>query len=244
MRHEWDYARGSDVCVNCKSTAQSVVQLGIWDCPGPKPAGNTGRHEDSILWDRLRADLNNLGAAYGELPEVNAIANEVNAVGAHWWDVDGVCVKCVSDRDKAGYTCFGTPLKPSAAIREAKAYLKAEAATSQRRDSETVEIKAAEPVCYPNGFRWITVEEARERYPDKADTESDLNLYYDGIILAARKKREAQNAFYDDLEARPLFSVRMARDEAEQEKLRPLAQAMARPLDCEPRVGWKPGDCE
>jgi hypothetical protein len=31
-------------------------------------AGNTGRHEDSILWDRLRADLAKLGAAYGELP--------------------------------------------------------------------------------------------------------------------------------------------------------------------------------
>lgn len=31
------------------------------------PAGNTGRHEESILWDRLRADLEKLGAQYGEL---------------------------------------------------------------------------------------------------------------------------------------------------------------------------------
>ena len=36
------------------------------------PAGNSHRHqqpEDSTLWDRLRADLNNLGAAYGPITE-------------------------------------------------------------------------------------------------------------------------------------------------------------------------------
>lgn len=178
-------------------------------------AGNTGRHEDSILWDRLRADLNNLGAAYGVLPEPQG------------------------------------PLTPFGEALQSLSHGLAGAATSQRRDSEPVEIKAGEPISHPTTRKGYTIA-----------SETDRNLYYDGIILAARKKREKKygSLIYDPMSDNghewswsteacahcgltstaivEFGDVKCDGGKARNGRLT-LSAAMSRPLDWEPRVGHK-----
>ena len=183
-------------------------------------AGNTGRHEDSILWDRLRADLNNLGAAYGVLPEPQG------------------------------------PLTPFGEALQSLSHGLAGAATSQRRDSEPVEIKAGEPISHPTTRKGYTIA-----------SETDRNLYYDGIILAARKKREKKygSLIYDPMSDNGhewswsteacahcgltgTYIVEHGDVKCDGGKARAkslsLSNAFASPPSFPKRIGWKPGDCE
>ena len=200
MRHECRFDGPRPNCEFCGIPYARWMDGPAFDCPG-KPAGNTGRHEtpsETGLWDRLRADLNNLGAAYGPITEGVGEAVATPEPVEKWAEVR--TFETVGEMLVTMSADLGRPMK----------------ATPQ-----------------PDGSLYIDFAD------EGSVTQADRNAYFDGIILAARMKRESQYAFYDDLEARPLFSVRMARDEAEQEKLKPLARAMSRPLDFEPRVGHK-----
>lgn len=73
-------------------------------------------------------------------------------------------------------------------------------------------------------------------------SEADRNLYYDGIILAARKKREALAWMDEPLTDDERDICHQMWDE--QERAERVASALSKPLDHEPRLGWKPGDCE
>lgn len=136
-------------------------------------AGNTGRHEDSILWDRLRADLSNLGAAYG--PITNGLA-------------------------------------------EAEKALARQSADTRTADEIVVDMVSFITDC---------------RLGETQLTEPDLNLYYDGIILAARKKREAQNALGPSKACVPTQATDVGG------LGHPLSKAMSRPLSFEPTFGWR-----
>lgn len=184
----------------------------------PKPATQEPREwqAETSLWDRLRADLNNLGAAYGPITEgvgesvvtpepVERLADLINEPGFHWFGAEGLCVKCVRPPDEVAL-CLGTKLIRSAAIREAR------------------------------------ISMQRKKYaPKPTFSPADRNAYFDGIILAARMKRIRAN--HNDQCDRDI-----ARNwdgwQAELDRSQMLEAAMSRPLDWEPRLGWKPGDCE
>ena len=157
------------------------------------PAGNSHRHqqpEDSTLWDRLRADLNNLGAAYGPITDVT----------------------------ESPLTPFGEALQSLS-----------------------------------NGLSQVVRVQL---------SQADRNAYFDGIILAARKKREREygSLIYDPMSDNGhewswnteacahcgLTStdivqhgdVKCDGGKARNGRLT-LSAAMSRPLDFEPRVGHK-----
>ena len=156
----------------------------------PKPAGDSHRHTDedtSALWDRLRADLNNLGAAYGPITEGvgEAVMTQAVVTGTGAWTVG-------FDED---------------------------------------EMKAR------------IIDDLLADYGGAASSggiEADRNAYFDGIILAARKKREKQNHYEGSKwgESDVKLFRQMAADERNAVT---LSAAMSRPLDWEPRVGWKSG---
>lgn len=202
MRHDWDYARGSDVCVNCKSTAQSVVQLGLWDCPGPKPATQEPREwqSETGLWDRLRADLNNLGAAYGPVTE-----------GAHEALASPKLVEiCGCCKAAGGWHTWRCESGPHPA--------------SLYPDNPT-----NRPGCPPAGA---------SAKPDPLLSQADRNAYFDGIILAARKKREAEES-WNNIDPVAIDGGPICTYHERETQRRYVAKAMSRPLDWEPRVGHK-----
>ena len=190
------------------------------------PAGNSHRHqqpEDSTLWDRLRADLNNLGAAYGELP--------VTATDLKSYVYDPV-TGLLTEMQPA--VTPQAPLTPWGEMLAAMRNGLLGAATSQRRDSGAVDNLSP----------------------------TDRNAYFDGIILAARKKREREygSLIYDPMSDNGhewswnteacahcgLTStdivqhgdVKCDGGKARNGRLT-LSAAMSRPLDWEPRVGHK-----
>jgi len=228
---------------------QQVVELQI-DCPGPKPATQEPREwqvqytgdgalphgfayeaavipkgvmvtQDliqSALWDRLRADLHNLGAAYGPITE-------------------GVC------------EAVATP----------------EPVDIMQRDGETLH----------DWFNrlWSMREKNKTGHASDPSAprpvtslDSDRNAYFDGIILAARKKREREygSLIYDPMSDNGhewswntdacahcgLTSTEIVENGDEHGDVRcdggkarngrlTLSAAMSRPLDFEPRVGHK-----
>jgi len=149
------------------------------DPSNPRHAGNTGRHEDSTLWDRLRADLSNFGAAYG--PITNGLA-------------------------------------------EAEKALARQSADTRTADEIVVDMVSFITDC---------------RLGETQLTEPDLNLYYDGIILAARKKREALAWMDEPLTDDERDICHQMWDE--QERAEKVSRAMDRPLSFPKRIGWKPG---
>ena len=177
------------------------------------PAGNSHRHqqpEDSTLWDRLRADLNNLGAAYGPITE---------GVGEAVVTPEPVEI-CACCKETGGWHTWRCESGPHPA----------------------------------------------SLYPDKPTTaqlsDTDRNAYFDGIILAARKKREKENRtlIYDPMSDNghewswntdacahcgltstaivEFGDVKCDGGKARNGRLT-LSAAMSRPLDWEPRVGHK-----
>lgn len=143
----------------------------------PKPAGDSHHHTDedtSALWDRLRADLNNLGAAYGPLETPQG------------------------------------PLTPFGEALQSLSHGLAGAATNQRRGSEPVDNLSP----------------------------TDRNAYFDGIILAARKKREAEES-WNNIDPVAIDGGPICTYHERETQRRYVAKAMSRPLDWEPRVGHK-----
>lgn len=175
------------------------------------PAGNSHRHqqpEDSTLWDRLRADLNNLGAAYGPITE---------GVGEAVVTPEPVEI-CACCKETGGWHTWRCESGPHPA----------------------------------------------SLYPDKPTTaqlsDTDRNAYFDGIILAARKKRVSTNSEFNPPSTghvwheRADFCTRCEQTGVEivehdgcygacnpkaANVRRHLSAAMSRPLDWEPRVGGR-----
>jgi len=160
------------------------------------------------LWDRLRADLNNLGAAYGELPTTSD----------DYWS----CGYCQTAGIRSGDECECGPAMTAQSVPTTLEIVTlgldgnyVSPATSQRRDSEPVDNLSP----------------------------TDRNAYFDGIILAARKKREEQYRVKQPalLALVERWMIEDANLPPEPIDSEPLSVAMSRPLTFEPRVGWKGG---
>lgn len=200
MRHVIRQSLDGDFgCVNCGEEHGSIVNFTI-GCSEAKPATQEPREwqAETGLWDRLRADLNNLGAAYGPITE---------GVGE---------------------------------------------AVSECQPKRTYPFTATVTYGGPGDFLtadWGAGDGGSEIVTGSVDNLSptDRNAYFDGIILAARKKREAQ---YGILAASEACNIHCGKDDCrkkgcrrkrDQDTGRPhiLSAAMSRPLDWEPRVGHK-----
>jgi hypothetical protein len=228
MNHDWTY---TSFCGHCGYSMQENVDRPA-DCPGPKPAGNTGRHEDSILWDRLRADLANLGASYGELPSEPI-----------WVGVD-----------------FASDYEPDPLKLAAKGFGVPAHATSQRRGlgawierATDLAVMAEYSRCLPadvgdSGSEIITGAVGKEAEGWGSEPEPKIETADDWWAYKQRCMAEDREASIASGERVKALCVRLAalkRDVWEPDPASDtLSKAIARPLDWEPRLGWKPGDCE
>lgn len=221
-----DFTSASRFCHSCGVDGWEVASgPEAFICPGPKPAGNTGRHEDSILWDRLRADLNNLGAAYGELPTTIVTPGT-------WTHHPQESIEWSAVSDPTSWAPTVTISEEQALERWPEAVIPAGEMVTQASIQMAMNKLWLDHLNGDSGSEIITGVVGKEAAGWGCEPD------YDAILLAARKKREAQNALGPSKACVPTQATDVGG------LGHPLSKAMDRPLSFSKRIGWKPGDCE